>query len=449
MTFTRRDFAKSAAGALSAPLVFSGATWAGNHSGYTNAPSSSEVVFGINVPQTGPYAEDGGDQLRAFDLAVEHLNGGGDGGMLNTFTSNVLTGSGVLGRRVNYVSGDTQTRSDAARASAKSMIEKDGVTMITGGSSSGVAIAVQGLCQSAGIICMTGAAHSVEVTGRNRTPNAFRHYFNSEITSSMLALGLTEELGSDRQVFQLSADYSWGHAQEDLMAQNLSNSGWRIAGSQRTPLSTTDFSFYISKFMNSGADVLVLNHFGSNMVNAVTNAAQFGVRDRSVNGKDIEIVVPVMTQLMARGAGQNIQSVYGTANWIWNQSDNDPGTEAFVRSFGGKYGFPPSESAHTIYCQTLLYADACERAGSFRPSAVGEALEGFEWSGLGNGLSSYDPEDHQAYMDVNFVRGSENPSNQYDLLSTISKKKPCPKSGKCPRTNGMDIDPLEAFNDGQ
>ena len=31
--------------------------------------------------------------------------------------------------------------------------------------------------------------------------------------------------------------------------------------------------------MQSGADVLVLNHYGGNMVNSLTNAVQFGLRD--------------------------------------------------------------------------------------------------------------------------------------------------------------------------
>ena len=34
--------------------------------------------------QTGPYADEGADELRAYQLAVQHLNGEGDGGMLNT-----------------------------------------------------------------------------------------------------------------------------------------------------------------------------------------------------------------------------------------------------------------------------------------------------------------------------------------------------------------------------
>jgi len=118
------------------------------------------VTLGFNVPQTGAYADEGADELRAYELAVEHINGEGDGGMLNTFSSKELKGDGVNGKKVEFVTGDTQTKSDAARASAKRMIEKDGAVMITGGSSSGVAIAVQGLCQEAGVIFMAGLTHS-------------------------------------------------------------------------------------------------------------------------------------------------------------------------------------------------------------------------------------------------------------------------------------------------
>ena len=152
--------------------------------GYTNEPTGSTVKFGFNVPQTGPYAAEGMDELRAQQLAVEHLNGEGDGGMLNTFSSKMLKGNGVLGKKVEFVTGDTQTKSDAARAAARSMIEKDGVVMINGGSSSGVAVAVQGLCQEAGIIFMAGLTHSNDTTGKDRKANGFRHFFDAYMSAT-------------------------------------------------------------------------------------------------------------------------------------------------------------------------------------------------------------------------------------------------------------------------
>ena len=169
--FTRRGVMKTGAVAGAAGLTLPTYLRADGHAGFTNAPGDSEVVLGFNVPQSGPYADEGADELRAYELAVEHLNGGGDGGMLQTFSSKALDGTGILGREVKYVTGDTQTKSDAARASARSMIEKDGAIMITGGSSSGVAVAVQALCQEAGIMFMAGLTHSNDTTGKDRKAN--------------------------------------------------------------------------------------------------------------------------------------------------------------------------------------------------------------------------------------------------------------------------------------
>ena len=183
---TRRSLLQTGAVAgagLALPTILT----AGSHSGYTNAPTGGTVTLGFNVPQTGPYADEGADELRAYELAVEHLNGGGDGGMMGTFSSKTLEGNGILGKKIQYVTGDTQTKSDAARASAKSMIEKDGAVMITGGSSSGVAIAVQGLCQEAGVIFMAGLTHSNDTTGKDKKANGFRHFFNGYMSAAALA----------------------------------------------------------------------------------------------------------------------------------------------------------------------------------------------------------------------------------------------------------------------
>ncbi|SNT17032.1 substrate-binding protein [Antarctobacter heliothermus] len=413
---TRRGVIKTGAAAgagLALPTYLSAAS----HTGFTNAPGNDKVTLGFNVPQTGAYADEGADELRAYELAVEHLNGGGDGGMLSTFSSQVLDGTGILGRKVEYVTGDTQTKSDAARASAKSMIEKDGAIMITGGSSSGVAVAVQGLCQEAGVIFMAGLTHSNDTTGKDKKANGFRHFFNGYMSAAALAPVLAKNYGNDRKAYHLTADYTWGWTQQESIAAATEALGWQTVNNVLTPLAATDFSSYIAPVLNSGADVLVLNHYGGNMVNSLTNAVQFGLREKMVDNKQFEIVVPLYSRLMAKGAGANVKGIFGSTNWHWSLQDE--GSKAFVKSFGTKYGFPPSQAAHTCYVQTLLYADAVQRGGSFNPCSVGEALEGFEFDGLGNGPTLYRAEDHQCFKDVLVVKGKENPTSEFDLLEIV------------------------------
>ena len=414
---SRRGILKSGAvlgAGLAAPTLLLPSAHAAD---FCNMPTGGSVTLGFNVPQTGAYADEGADELRAYKLAVKHLNGEGDGGMLNTFKPSALKGNGILGKKVEFVTGDTQTKSDAARASAKRMIEKDGALMITGGSSSGVAIAVQGLCQEAGVIFMAGLTHSNDTTGKDKRANGFRHFFNAYMSGAALGPVLDKEYGKERRAYHLTADYTWGWTQEESMKNTTEALGWQTAKTVKTPVGAGDFSQYITPVLNSGADVLILNHYGKDMINSLTQAVQFGLRDKQVNGKNFEIVVPLFSRLMAQGAGEAIKGILGSTNWNWSLQDD--ASKAFVKSFGAEYGTPPSMAAHTCYCQTLLYANAAETAGTFSPEGIVKSLEGFKFDGMGNGATEYRASDHQCFKDVLVVRGNQNPTTQFDLLEVV------------------------------
>lgn len=397
-----------------APLMFTRGAYAQE---FCNAPTGDSVTLGFNMPLTGAYADEGADQQRAYELAVEHLNGGGDGGLIPTFSSKTLKGNGILGKKVAFVTGDDQTKADAGRDSARRMIERDGAVMITGGSSSAVAIAEQGLCQEMGVIYMAGLTHSNDTTGKDKKKYGFRHFFNAYQSGIALGPVLGEAYGKDRVAYHLTADYTWGWTQEESMIKATEALGWKTLPPVRTPVGAGDFSQYITPFLNSGADVLVLNHYGFDGVNSITQAVQFGLRDRQANGKNVEIVLPLVSDLMAKGAGEAIKGVYGTANWDWQLTDE--ASKAFTKSFGAKYGQPPSQIAQTSYVQVLLYADAVERAGTFYPPEVIKALEGYEFDGLGNGPTLYRAADHQCFKDVYVVKGKDAPANPYDLLEVV------------------------------
>lgn len=407
--------------AQTVPTFFIKNAWAEKSIG--NFPvKGKSVVFGLNVPQTGAYADEGADELRAYKLAVEHLNNGG--GMLETMKPLSLNGTGVLGKKVEYVVGDTQTNPDAARTSARRMIERDKVIMFGGGSSSATAIAQQYLAQEMGIVFMCGLTHSNDTTGKDRRRYGFRHFFNAYMSGMALGPVLAEAYGKDRRAFHLTADYTWGHTQYQSIKEFTEKEGWTTVNNIMTPLGTTDYSQFLTAVLNSDADVLVLNHYGKDMVNSLTQSVQFGMRDMQKNGKDMQIVVPLYSRLMAQGAGSaNIEGVYGSTNWNWTLQD--AGSQAFVKSFSDKYGFPPSQAAQTCYVQTLLYANACERAGTFYPPEVIKALENHSFTGAGPGEAFYRAEDHQCFKDILVVQGKgpKEKSGDYDLLKIVKQVK--------------------------
>ncbi|MEO1000935.1 MAG: ABC transporter substrate-binding protein [Pseudomonadota bacterium] len=401
--FGRRRMLTGGVAALAAPLVLPGAA-----AGQATRHAQRAITLGFAVPLTGAYAAEGADEADALALALDHLNGEGrDAGMLATFryadgTPTVLTGDGVLGRRVAALTSDTATNASVARDAAAGLI-RDGASMVTGGASSGSALAMQAVCDTAGVIFMTGLTHSNEVTGARRARHGFRHFFNAHMSAQALAPALVDSLGANRRAYYLTANYSWGWSAEASMRAATEALGWETVAARTTPLGRHDFSEYIAPFFFTEADVLILSHYGGDMQVSLAQAMAYRLREREVNGRRVEIVVPLWSRLAAGAAGEAAEGILGAVNWHW--SLRDAGSRAFTASFETAYGRKPTQAAHTCYTQVLLWADAVERAGTLDPCGLIEALEDFRFDGLGVGPSFYRGADHQCFKDVVVARG--------------------------------------------
>ena len=106
------------------------------------------------------------------------------------------------------------------------------------------------------------------------------------------------------------------------MKEFTEKEGWTTVNNIMTPLGSNDYSMFLTAIMNSDADVIILNHYGKDMVNSLTQAVEFGMRDLQKNGRNIEFVVPLFSRVMAKGAGaSNIDGVFGTTGWNWTLQD--------------------------------------------------------------------------------------------------------------------------------
>jgi ABC-type branched-subunit amino acid transport system substrate-binding protein len=373
------------------------------------------ATFGFNVPTSGPYSSEGEDELRAYEMAVKHLNNGG-GWVDSQFDD--LSGDGVLGYEIDYVTGDTATDADTARQSASRMIQRDDVVMFSGGSSSATAIAMQGLAQDEKVLYMCCLTHSNDTTGKDCVRYSFREMFNAYMTGQALAPVVTEEYGDDLDFYQLYADYSWGQTQQASMNQFFEEAGWSEVDSVPTPLGTSDYSSYLSEAADSGADALFLNHYGLDGANSLSQAIEAGI------DQDMEIVLPLYNRPMAEAAGGAIDGIFGTIAWD-SQIDNTPSSE-FTEAFSNEYdGRVPSGPAQLAYAQTLQYAAAVERAGTFYPPEVIRALEDYEYDNIGMGAETMRGCDHQAQRDIPVVRGlpaAEQGEGQYFEIINVTSR---------------------------
>ncbi|WP_435126777.1 substrate-binding protein [Halobaculum sp. D14] len=414
---SRRDVLKTSGAAGAAGLAglagCSGVTGGGSseYPALGNYPvEGSEVVYGFNVPQSGSYSQEGQDELRGYNLAKKHLNNGG--GWVDSW--NDLSGDGVLGKTVASVTGDTATSPDTARQSAQRMISRDNAIMITGGSSSAVAIAVQELCQQEKVQFMACITHSNATTGSECKRYGHREMFNAYMTGAALAPILKSEFGANKQFYQLYADYTWGQSQQKSMKKFLTEAGWSQINSVPTPLGTSDYSSYLSDVPREKTDVLILNHYGLDGANSLPQAIQAGLDN------DMKIVVPLYNRLMLKAASDSIGGVYGTVDWNWKL--NDDASKSFLSAFQNEYNRVPSYAARIAYTQALQYSAAVERAQTFYPPEVIRELEGYSYNEAGLGEELMRKCDHQAMRDVLVGRGLP-PSEQTDknLLEIVER----------------------------
>jgi len=417
----RRDVLRAAGAAGTVGMTGLAGCTGGGGGGESEYPSlgnypveGDTVTFGFNVPTSGPYSSEGEDELRAYELAVKHLNNGG--GWIDSFED--LSGDGVLGYEVDFVSGDTATDADTARESASRMIDRDDVIMFSGGSSSAVAIAQQGLAQDENVPFMCCLTHSNDTTGKDCARYSFREMFNAYMTGQALVPVITEEYGDDLSFYQLYADYSWGQTVRDSMQQFFEDAGWSEVENVPTPLGTSDYSSYLSEAADSGADVLFLNHYGLDGANSVSQAVEAGLDE------EMEIVLPLYNRPMAQAAGGAIEGIFGTIAWD-SQIDNEP-SAAFTEAFGAEYdGRVPSGPAQLAYGQTLQYAAAAERAGTFYPPEVIRELEDYEYDNIGMGAETMRACDHQAQRAIPVVQGlpaSEQGDGQFfDIVNVTAR----------------------------
>ncbi len=358
------------------------------------------VLVGLNIPLSGAYARQGEDQLRAYQLAIDILNESG----------------GILGRHIVYAVRDTRTEAVRARKNAVELMDL-GAVLITGGASSASAIAQSEVCQQRGVVFMAGLTHSNATTGKDGHRYSFRWYNNGHQTAGAIAGILRERYGQNATYAFLYADYTWGRTLKESLGKVIEKEGGRIILSLPTPLGSDGFIGELIQVKRADPDVLVLIHFGSDMVSSLKQATMLRLRE------NMAIVVPLMEINMAVKLGPEImQDILTSMCWYHGLSEKYEGSRKFVTLFEQRYHKKPGNSAAAAWVNMLQFAEAVQQAGSFAAHDIVLALEGHHFTLLG-GDEYWRSWDHQGIHPTYIALGKtpEESRNKWDLFTIISE----------------------------
>ncbi len=381
------------------------------------AGSQGDTVYiGAAVPLTGTYAVQGADELKGWELAVEHMNTNHE--LMKKIAPKV--NNGVLGKKVALLSADSAAKPNQAVQAQQTFIAQNKPILMTGSTSSAVAVALNKFAQREKILYMPGISGSNDTTGKDCVRYSFRQGFYGEMAANAIGPVLVKNFGKNRKAAFMTPDYTYGHTTTESVKDYLVNqAGWTMVTNQVSPLGTQDFSQYLTNIANSGAEFLVNVNWGRDAVLSTQQAKQFGLLPK------MTLVIPYQIPFLAKEVGPDLtEGVFAATDFWWTLEDKYPLAKLFVESFQKKYGYRPEWGAENAYVSFAHWARMVTEAGSFYPPDVIKQWEKGETIPSLLGDVHYRPEDHQCVRPVVIVRGKakkdmKNDEDYWDVLELV------------------------------
>ena len=188
MNVSRRTLLQGSAGLIGGSLLPAMPAFAEDKPAIGTYPagvSGSSAFIGISVPRTGTYAVQGEDELKGYQLAVEHINDGHE--LIKKISPK--TSKGVLGKELKFGVADSAAKPNEAVQAQQRFISENKAIMITGGTSSAVAVALNKLAQREKVLFVCGISGSNDTTGKDCVRYGFRQNFFGQTAAAAIGPG--------------------------------------------------------------------------------------------------------------------------------------------------------------------------------------------------------------------------------------------------------------------
>jgi branched-chain amino acid transport system substrate-binding protein len=333
-----------------------------------------------------------------------------------------IVDSGIAAKGVNIevVQADHQNKPDVGATIARQWIDRDGVDVIVDVPNSAVALAINGIVREKNKAYFNSTGGTTELTGGQCSPNTVHWTYDTYMLAKSTGAAMVKT-GGDSWFF-ITADYAFGHDLERNTSKFVQEAGGKVLGAVRHPLQSTDFSSYLLQAQQSRAKVIGLANAGTDTINSVKQAAEFGVTRR---GTKIAVMLMFINDVHSLGLNA-AQGLVCTESFYWDLNDR---TRAFTNrvkgSLGGAY---PAMSHAGCYASVLHYLKVVADMGAAAAKASGVDVVNrmkampTDDDCFGKGTIRADGRKlHPAYLfEVKAPGESKGPWDYYKLLQTTS-----------------------------
>ncbi|MGY3444819.1 MULTISPECIES: ABC transporter substrate-binding protein [unclassified Bradyrhizobium] len=264
-------------------------------------------------------------------------------------------GGSMFGKPIELVTADPLNKADVAATITRKWYEAEGVDMIIDMPTSATALSGMEMSKQFEKIMIVTDAASSDITGKSCSPYTLHWTYDTYANAHTVGSAIVKN-GGDTWFF-ITADYLFGHSIERDTGDVVRAAGGKVVGSARHPLNTPDFSSFLLQAQASKAKIIGLANGGGDTINAIKQAAEFGV---VAGGQNLAGVVMFISDIHSLGL-KLAQGLIITEAYYWDLNDR---TRAFGKRFFERMKRTPTMNQAATYSATLHYLNAVKAAGT-------------------------------------------------------------------------------------
>ena len=315
--------------------------------GVGSAIAADTFKIGGLVPITGTQAVMAEDLATGLKLAEEDVNAAG----------------GVLGKPVQVIIEDTETRPAPGMDAARKLIDVDKVGVIVGGFSSGVSLPIAKYCQSKGLVFVAGAPTSplFEEVGDYVFMTDVLDKFKGKVIAE-LAVG-----DSGKKKFGLMfMNNAFGMALREETIKNLKALGAEITTDVVYELNKVDYKAELQRLFAKKPEAIIGTYYAKEGMVTAKQAYEMGLLDVSK--------VPWYCPEMVSSFATAVKEIPDALEGIKGLTPLPPG-DLYTDKFKKKMGRDPITAyAAMNYDCVVMVAMAANFANSTEPAKIRDAL---------------------------------------------------------------------------
>ena len=308
---------------------------------------------------------------------------------------------GLLGKKIEVITYDSQLKPDVAVRMATKAILEDKCNVLFSGTGSHVSKAIQRVAKKYKVIYIMGSAEAATLTGELANPYSFRIALNTAMHSRALAAYFADK-PEVKKFGIICQDYNFGYEAAEGFKEALKEfrPDATIAVEIYHPLVTKDFAPYITKLNASGAQWVFTSNWGTDQALLIKQGKGLGMK--------------------AKLAAYYLEDFFGLVDWqdaavghmwadgttVWYPSErqkayNDKWNKHWKEYAGEngdhKWRWPFSTVQQSYYLHMLF--KAIEKTGKWDVKEIIKNFEDMEFDGI-YGKVVMRAEDHQLQMPI-------------------------------------------------